>query len=314
MTEEQTVPTETQVRVAKARPVTGAILGIIIGLAVAVILQQQGVWPLDKLTVFLLPAAVGMIGIVMTSVGRSGAPAAMTIALVITIPMAAWGATGFTTLDEIGQLNGGCTVQAQTSVPDTTFVTDTSKQDPFLIDPNGSLTWQATSPVAFMDYDWDLWVDIGGFAVGLDSGHEDNEGGSQNNVGNVPNISQYAEARGIDISQLRGVYKVGGEAADTCSGFGFVELIADPLETLASKIALAVAILATIILLLVALTGRRRPVAVPVDPTGSDGADAGSDFDDGSDQMPAGATGAAGGAIAAAPTDEGDQEEDDDND
>ena len=74
------------------------------------------------------------------------------------------------------------------------------------------------------------------------------------------------------------------------------------------------AILATIILLLVALTGRRRPVAVPVDPTGSEGADAGSDFDDGSDQMPAGATGAAGGAIAAAPTDEGDQEEDDDND
>ncbi len=235
---------------------TGAILGIIIGLAVAVILQQQGVLPLDKLTVFLLPAATGIIGIVITSVGRSGARTAMTIALIITIPMAAWGATGFTTLDEVGQLNGGCEVQAQTSVPDTTFVTETSKQDPFLIDPDGSLVWAATSPVAFMDYDWDLWVDIGGFQVPLDSGHEGNEGGSQVNGGNVPNVTQYADARGIDISQLRGVYKVGGQAADTCSGFGFVELIADPLETLASKIALAIAILALIMLLITALRKR----------------------------------------------------------
>ncbi|MCZ6739826.1 MAG: hypothetical protein O7C01_08690 [Actinobacteria bacterium] len=296
------------------KPLSGALWGIVLGLAVAIILQQQGVWPLDKITVFLLPGAIGLIGILITSVGRAGSTRALTVSLIITIPLAVYGATGFTTLNEVGQLNGGCEVQAQTSVPDTTFVTDTSKQDPFSIDPNGSLTWGATSPVAFMDYDWDLWVEIGGFQVPLDSGHEGNEGGSQVNGGNVPNVTQYADARGIDISQLRGVYKVGGQAADTCAGFGFVELIADPLETLASKIALAVAILATIILLLVALTGRRRPVAVPVDPTGSDGADAGSDFDDGSDQMPAGATGVAGGAIAAAPTDEGDQEEDDDND
>ena len=315
MTEEQTVPTETRARAAKARPMTGAILGIIIGLAVAAILQQQGVWPLDKLTVFQLPAATGIIGIVMTSVGRSGAPASMTIALIITIPMAAWGATGFTTLNEVGQLNGGCQVQAQTSVPDTTIVIDSSKQDPFLIDPNGSLIWSATSPVVFMDYDWDLWVEIGGFQVPLDSGHEGNEGGSQGNGGDVPNVTQYAQARGIDISQLRGVYKVGGQAADTCAGFGFVELIADPLETAASKIALAVAILATIILLLVTLTGRRRPVDLPIDSADSNGVGAGGDLDEADGQMPTGAAGVGGGAVPASPTDEGDQEEDDnDND
>ncbi|MCH8971338.1 MAG: hypothetical protein IH918_04540, partial [Acidobacteria bacterium] len=226
------------------------------GLGVASILQQQGVWPLDKITVFLLPGAIGLIGILITSVGRAGSTRALTVSLIITIPLAVYGATGFTTLNEVGQLNGGCEVQAQTSVPDTTFVTDTSKQDPFSIDPNGSLTWGATSPVAFMDYDWDLWVEIGGFQVPLDSGHEGNEGGSQVNGGNVPNVTQYADARGIDISQLRGVYKVGGQAADTCAGFGFVELIADPLETTIAKIALAVAILALIMLLIAALRKR----------------------------------------------------------
>jgi len=238
------------------KPLSGALWGIVLGLAVAIILQQQGVWPLDKITVFLLPGAIGLIGILITSVGRAGSTRALTVSLIITIPLAVYGATGFTTLNEVGQLNGGCQVQAQTSVPDTTFVTDTSKQDPFSIDPNGSLTWEATSPVAFMDYDWDLWVEIGGFQVPLDSGHEGNEGGSQVNGGNVPNVTQYADARGIDISQLRGVYKVGGQAADTCAGFGFVELIADPLETTIAKIALAVAILALIMLLIAALRKR----------------------------------------------------------
>ncbi len=238
------------------KPLSGALWGIVLGLAVAIILQQQGVWPLDKITVFLLPGAIGLIGILITSVGRAGSTRALTVSLIITIPLAVYGATGFTTLNEVGQLNGGCEVQAQTSVPDTTFVTDTSKQDPFSIDPNGSLTWEATSPVAFMDYDWDLWVEIGGFQVPLDSGHEGNEGGSQVNGGNVPNVTQYADARGIDISQLRGVYKVGGQAADTCAGFGFVELIADPLETTIAKIALAVAILALIMLLIAALRKR----------------------------------------------------------
>ena len=270
---------EQKTRVGRKRPLSGAILGVLIGLAVAVLLQQQGVWPLDKITVFLLPSITGAIGLALTSVKRVGGRVTMIIAFITIIPMAAWGATGLTTLNEVGQLNGGCQVQSQTSAPDATTVTDTSKQDPFLIDPNGSLAWGATSPVAFMDYDWDLWVEIGGFQVPLDSDHEDNEGGSQINGGDVPNVTQYAEARGIDISQLRGVYKVGGQAADTCSGFGFVKLIAEPLETIIAKIAAALAALLTIILLIMAFSGR-TPTVVPVGPGSEDSDLPGSDLAD----------------------------------
>ncbi len=295
---EQQTPTRTEVRVARGRPLTGAILGILIGLAIAVLLQQQGVWPLDQITVFLVPAITGVVGLVITSVKRAGAPGPMIIAFIILIPMAAWGAVGLSSINEAGQLNGGCEVQAQTSVPDTTTVTDTSRQDPFLIDPNGSLQWAATSPVVFDDYPWEIWVEIGGAQITLDSEEsQDNDGGSLINGDEVANVTAYAAERGIDISQLRGVYKVGGFAS-TCDGFGFVKIISEPLETIAAKVAAGLAALLTIILLIIAFTGRTRPVEVPVDTGGGDATGPGG----------AAAAGAATGAGAAA----GVADEDDD--
>jgi hypothetical protein len=301
--------TQVEVRIARGRPLTGAILGILIGLAIAVLLQQQGVWPLDKITVFLLPALVGVVGLVIMTIKRAAATGPLVIALIILIPMAAWGATGLTTINEVGVLNGGCEVNATTSVPDSTVVTDTSKQDPFLIDPHGSLVWAATSPSVFDDYPWDMWVEIGGARIPLDSEEsQDNDGGSQIHGGNIADVEAYAAERGIDISQLRGVYKVGGQAANTCDGYGFVKLIADPLETIVAKIAAAAAAILTILLLVIAFTGRRRPVAVP------DGGPTDGDSAIGEDAAGAAATGAVGAAaIPGDNDDDGDVDVDDFN-
>ena len=310
MAEEQTVPTRTETKVARGRPLTGAILGILIGLAIAVLLQQQGVWPLDQITVFLFPAITGVVGLVITSVKRVGAPGPMIIAFIILIPMTAWGAVGLGSINEAGQLNGGCEVQAQTSVPDTTTVTDTSRQNPFLIDPHGSLQWAATSPVVFDDYPWKIWVEIGGAQITLDSEtSQNNDGGSQINGGDVANVTAYAAGRGIDISQLRGVYKVGGDAAGTCDGFGFVKIISEPLETVIAKIAAALAALLTIILLLIAFTGRTGSVEVAADDAGADATGAGA-----AGAAAAGAedaAGAAGGVIPGDADGDGDVDIDD---
>lgn len=244
------------------KPLTGAILGIVLGLAVAVILQQQGIWPLDQLTVFFMPAVLGFLGLLILSIGKEGSTVTFVIALIILIPMAVWGALGFGDVNEVGVLNGGCKVEAMTSVPDTTNVTDTSKQDPFQIDPDGGLIWAATSPVVFMDYPWEIWVEIGGVQITLDSEEsQNNDGGSEINGGDVPNVTAYAESRGIDISQLRGVYKVGGNAADTCDGYGFVTLIADPFETLASQIAAGIALLVIILFIIIMIVSRRTAAA-----------------------------------------------------
>lgn len=283
------------------RPLSGALLGIVIGLAVAVILQQLGVWPLDKLTVFLLPGLVGLIGMLITSLGREGSIATMTIALIITVPMVAWGATGFALLNQTGEINGGCRVVAASDV-DTTNVTDTSRGDPFVIDPAGGLTWMASSPTVFDDYPWEIWTSIGeNIRIPLDSEEmQDNDGGSQLNEGDVDDITQYASERGINIDEIRGVFIVGGEAADTCDGFGFVRLTSDPFETLISQIAAGVGLLALIGLLIVALTGRGAEAAA----AGSTMVDSGTGAD---------ASSIAGGAAAGAglgAAGEADEEED----
>ena len=240
------------------RPLSGALLGILFGLALAVVLQQQGVWPLDRLTVFLIPGAAGLIGILVTSVGREGSTGTMIVALVIAVPMTAWGATGFGEVNESGQLNGGCDVVAASDL-DTTVVTDSSRRDPFEIDPAGGLTWAATSPGAITDHQWEIWVEIADVAVPIQDGGDPNEGESTGNFGDEPDVTAYAESRGVDIDELRGAFMVGGFISGnggSCDGFGFVTLVAEPLETLASKIAAAVALAALIGLLLVALTGR----------------------------------------------------------
>ena len=81
------------------------------------------------------------------------------------------------------------------------------------------------------------------------------------NGDDVPDVTAYANARGVSIDEIRGVIIVGGDAAGTCDGFGFVSLTADPFETLISQIALAIAILALIALLIAIFTGREAAAA-----------------------------------------------------
>ena len=236
------------------RPLTGAILGFLIGLALAVVLQQQGVWPLDQILVFLIPGITGVIGLLLLTVGREGATVSYVIAIILLVPALVWGAMGLSKVSENGQLNGGCMVQSNTSVPDQTVVTDTSRSDPYKVDPKGSLHWEAASPTIFMDYDWEMWVELGGIAVPFDDGHEGNEGGSPANFGDIANVEAYAQSVGVDISQLRGVFMVGGFAS-TCDGFGFLVLVADGL-TLPSIISLIVLLILLIILIILVFKGR----------------------------------------------------------
>ena len=238
------------------RPLSGALLGLVLGLAVAVVLQQLSIWPLDRVTVFLLPAIVGLLGILLASIGRENSTGTLIVALVITLPLAVWGALGLADVGESGQLNGGCTVNATSDI-DSTTVTDTSRADPFRIDSRGGLNWVATSPSVFDDYEWRIWTEVGGVQFTLVSEEsQDNDGGARDNRGDVSNVTEYGNSRNVPMDQISGAIIVGGEAAGTCGGFAFVSLETDPFSTLISQIALAVAILALIALLLVVFLGR----------------------------------------------------------
>jgi hypothetical protein len=200
-------------------------------------------------------------------------------------------------------VNGGCAVQADSSV-DTTAVTDTSRQDPFRIDPEGSLSWVAASPAPITNHFWEIYVDIGGFPVVVASNDEaePNTDEDTENTGEVADISAYvAEVSNYSGLELDGVFEVGGSIegdGGACDGFGFVELTADPLTTLISQIAAAVGLLALIGLLVLAFN-RTREASVPPE-TVVDDMTPDLDGTDSAPSVEGTAASAAGGAAGAA--------------
>lgn len=244
----------------RRKPLSGAVIGILVGLAIAVILARQGVWPPDQLTVFLVPAITGLVGMAVLSVGREDSTATMLIAVLILVPMLVWGAFGFGLIDQSGELYGGCTVSASTDL-DSTTVTDTSRRDPFRIDPDGALTWEATSPEVFTDYEWEIHTLVGGIAVPIESDTEPNEDSETSNGGQVPAVGELAAARGINLDLYTGVYQVGGSAA-TCDGFGFVRVMGDGIDLF--TILAIVLIVLLIVLLLILFHAGRETVGEPL--------------------------------------------------
>jgi hypothetical protein len=297
------------VRVKKqARPWSGFFLGLLLGLAIAVLLQQAGVWPLDRLLLFGSAGVFALIGILMGGAGRERAGAFSSIVpLVLAVALVGWGATGIAEINESGQINGGCAVQAESSV-DSTTVTDTSRQDPFQIDPEGSLAWSATSPAPITNHLWEIYVDVGGFPVVIASNDEPepNTDGDTENAGDVADISAYiAEVSDVTGLELDGVFEVGGSIegeGGACDGFGFVELTADPLTTLISQIAAAVGLLALISLLILAFSRTREAAVIPDQVAVNDEVAPDLDETDIPDEVEEASTAAAAGTAAGATT------------
>jgi hypothetical protein len=232
--------------------------------------QQAGIWPLDRLALFGAAGLFSLIGIFMASAGRDRVGAFNTIVpLVLAVALLGWGATGIAQINETGEINGGCTVEATSSV-DSTMVTDTSRQDPFQVDPDGSLAWVAASPAPITNHLWEIYLDLGGFPVLIASNDEAEPNFDQDteNTGDVPDISAYvADVSDASGLELDGIFEVGGDIegdGGACDGFGFVELTAEPFSTLISQIAAAVGVLALIGLLAMAFN-RTREVEVVTD-------------------------------------------------
>lgn len=265
-TERETVET-TKIR-KQARPWSGFFLGLLLGLAVAVIVQQAGMWPLDRLLLFGAAGLFALIGTLLGGAGRERVGTFSTVAtLILAIALIGFGATGIGSIDENGVLNGGCTVEAGSDV-DTTIVTDTSRQNPFEVDPEGGLSWLARSPGPITNHLWDVYVDVGGFPVAVAANEEvePNSDMDTENVGEVGDVSGYVrEVTNLVGVELAGVFEVGGQIegdGGACDGFAFVTVTAAPLSTLVSQIAAGIGVLALIGLLVIAFNRTREVVVV----------------------------------------------------
>lgn len=145
-------------------------------------------------------------------------------------------------------LEGGCTVNA-TSDLDQTTMTDATRDNPFDVDPEGSISWVANSPGPIMDHTWVINVDIGGFGLPVARGGDPNTDGTQTSEGerSIPELIEDAEASGVPNAQLlgslRGIYRVFGsiDGTGSCSGDAFVFIQGNPLTELVGQVAAGMA-------------------------------------------------------------------------
>ncbi len=240
-----------------------AILAIIAGVALAVVLQQAGIWPLDRLLLFGLPGLMVVITLLLCrGGGLRPSIVVVVIVIIIAVVLLGFGATGLASVGERGQLNGGCTVTATSDI-DSTTVTDTSRSDPFDVDPAGSLSWKAQSPGPITDHTWKIWVDVGGFQVVVADGGDPNTAKSMSNEGTEA-VGTYVDfLEKTTGTKIVGIYKVGGDikgAGGACDGFGFVRVKGGFLEGPIALAAGIIFIVLLIIILIVCISGRRRRI------------------------------------------------------
>lgn len=173
------------------------------------------------------------------------------ILAIIAIPLALVGSAALAQ-----SLDGGCTVSA-TSDLDSTTMLDATRADPFDIDPEGTIAWNARSPEAIMDHTWVINVDIGGFGLPVAKGGDANTDGTLESVGerSIPELIERAKAAGVPnadmLAELRGIYRVFGDitGSSTCAGDAYVNIVGNPLQALVGQIAAGLAALGLILMI-----------------------------------------------------------------
>jgi hypothetical protein len=153
-------------------------------------------------------------------------------------------------------LEGGCTVQATSDIDQTTMI-DATRENPFEVDPEGSISWNATSAQAIMDHTWVIKVEVGGFGITVARGGDPNSAGTLNSTGSrsIADLVEQARETGFpgaeSITSLRGIYRVFGQITGTssCSGDAYVRIDGNPLQEPLGLGAAAVAALGAVMMI-----------------------------------------------------------------
>jgi hypothetical protein len=154
-------------------------------------------------------------------------------------------------------ITGGCTLQADSGI-DQTNVDDAVESDPFMIDPEGRISWLATSPAPITNHTWEITVQLGGSEVPIASGgspnsEQETESSGDESVAAI--IDRLPEPAQTLVEQSSGVYRVSASIegdGGSCSGSAWVEL------TGFGGIGIAAAVLAAIGLVMLFFAGRPR--------------------------------------------------------
>lgn len=250
-----------------AKPATGAILGLIAGVFLAIFIQQTGAAPLDRLLLFGVAGLMGLIGLLLCTIGREVENiVVLIIAIIIVIVPIGYGATQLVSDDASGAaFINNCTVDAMSDLEARRSITTMTRNNPFDIDPDGTMSWWGTFDNVITDYEWEIFVDVGGFNLRVANGMDPNEGESQENNG-TEGLKQYSDqVRQYGGGEIRGIYYVSGILSGEggfCDGGGYVRVPGSVFESTLGIIVGIIFLIILIILIIVCMRGRKPRVRI----------------------------------------------------
>ncbi|NND84423.1 MAG: hypothetical protein HKN46_04680, partial [Acidimicrobiia bacterium] len=251
---------------APGKPLTGVILGAVAGIFIVIVVQQAGAWPLDRMLTFGVMAVMAMVGFVLTK-GMQGPAVVKIISITIIIVFVGLAGVGATEAGESGFIEGDCTAKAVSDLDSIESPADTSKSNPFDLDPQGMLAWTATSENPITDHTWQITVDVAGFPYVAANGGSPNDGESQLEVGERDLKQDADQIESIlGTSEIGGIYEVSGYIDGTggrCEGLGFVRIGEG--GWLQGPIALGSTAVAVVVIIIIVVVGRGI-AAVPAPP------------------------------------------------
>jgi len=230
----------------RGRPILGAIGGAIWGAGAAVLIQQFGLWPLDRDLAFGAPVGAALVSALWGRLGGrrvvTGA-AMMIVALGPAIPIALQSAT--------------CDVQL-TTTSDSQSLANTAPASPFVVDPAVDQAVTVEIPADSGGTTGEVWVEFAGISLLQWPGTVN---------GALSESIDLANNGRIDFTRLPGVYHIGGTIDGVCSGEGYVRITGNPL---AGPVGLGASGAVVLGLALTLLAGRPARIVMP--PTARSGA------------------------------------------
>lgn len=250
------------------------VLGAVAGLCLALLLQQAGLVPLDRLSAFGLPAVMAGAAFVMvvvrTRFARTVTEWIAIIIIVLLLIVAAMGIPALAAAD--GELGGGsgflkgsgnCTVEASSDLESLRGVPSMNRSDPFDVDPDGAVTWTAMSN-PLIDHTWRLYVHAAGFRIPIENGGDPNPAGDPDN-GDTTQVRPYAdEVAGVIGGDLVGIFLVSGDITaqqgGSCEGQAWVRIEGGALSNLVGQGSLVLLVLLLVIIVIIVVRMQRTIV------------------------------------------------------
>jgi hypothetical protein len=130
----------------------------------------------------------------------------------------------------------GTSFSADGAQLDSSTVADATRSDPFLIDPGGSVSWDARTTRPITDHTWHIGPVIGGLEISLFSGGDPNTAETVESTGRVDIASRIDEIQtesvGWITSSLVGILQAWGriEGDGSCEGRAWVKIEGSPLS------------------------------------------------------------------------------------